>query len=66
VAAITVDPAQAAYDRMSQAQRIGQLFMVGTPVTGLGAATRTAITTYHVGNVVLTGGRRPVHRPCGH
>ncbi len=55
VAATTADPAQAAYDRMSQAQRIGQLFMVGTPVTGLGAATRTAIGTYHVGNVLLTG-----------
>jgi len=55
VAATTADPAQAVYDRMSQAQRIGQLFMVGTPVTGLGTATRTAITTYHVGNVVLTG-----------
>jgi beta-N-acetylhexosaminidase len=54
-AATAADPAQAAYDRMSQAQRIGQLFMVGTPVTGLATATRTAINTYHVGNVLLTG-----------
>ena len=47
--------AQAVYDRMTQAQRIGQLFMVGTSVSSLDAATRTAVSTYHVGNVVLTG-----------
>ena len=49
------EQAQAVYDRMTQAQRIGQLFMVGTPVSSLDAATRTAVGTYHVGNVVLTG-----------
>ncbi|MBC9821138.1 glycoside hydrolase family 3 N-terminal domain-containing protein [Terrabacter sp. MAHUQ-38] len=47
--------AQAVYDRMTTAQRIGQLFMVGGAVTGLGSATTTAISTYHVGNLVLTG-----------
>ncbi|GAA2164930.1 glycoside hydrolase family 3 N-terminal domain-containing protein [Pedococcus bigeumensis] len=47
--------AQAAYTRMSDAQRIGQLFMVGTPATGLSSAAATAIGTYHVGNVILTG-----------
>ncbi len=47
--------ARAAYDRMTTAQRIGQLFMVGGGVTGLGSATTTAISTYHVGNLVLTG-----------
>lgn len=47
--------AQAAYDRMTPAQRIGQLFMVGTSVKSLDAATRSAVSTYHVGNVVLTG-----------
>ncbi|MCU1538821.1 MAG: hypothetical protein JWP82_3172 [Humibacillus sp.] len=47
--------AKAAYDRMTTAQRIGQLFMVGGPVTGLSSATTTAITRYHVGNLVLTG-----------
>jgi beta-N-acetylhexosaminidase len=54
-AAASVDPAQAVYDRMSLAQRIGQLFMVGTPATGLSGAARAAITRYHVGNVLLTG-----------
>jgi beta-N-acetylhexosaminidase len=47
--------ASAAYNRMSTAQRIGQLFTVGTPVTGLSTAARSAIATYHVGNVILTG-----------
>lgn len=47
--------AQAAYNRMTTAQRVGQLFMVGGAVTGLGSATTTAISTYHVGNLILTG-----------
>ena len=34
--------AAAAYARMTQAQRIGQLFMVGGAVTGPGSATATA------------------------
>ena len=58
VLSLTVTPgaqAQAAYDRMTTAQRVGQLFMVGGAVTGLGSATTTAISTYHVGNLVLTG-----------
>ncbi|WP_235498920.1 glycoside hydrolase family 3 N-terminal domain-containing protein [Knoellia sp. Soil729] len=54
-AATAAQLAQAAYNRMSNAQRIGQLFMVGTPATGLSSAASTAIGTYHVGNVVLTG-----------
>jgi beta-N-acetylhexosaminidase len=40
---------------MTQAQRIGQLFMVGGPATGLTSATRSAISRYHVGNLILTG-----------
>ncbi|GAA2746346.1 hypothetical protein GCM10009868_31380 [Terrabacter aerolatus] len=47
--------AQATYDRLTTAQRIGQLFMVGGNVTGLGSATTTAVSTYHVGNLILTG-----------
>jgi beta-N-acetylhexosaminidase len=43
------------YDRMTQAQRTGQLFMVGGSVTGPGSATTTAISRYHVGNLILTG-----------
>jgi beta-N-acetylhexosaminidase len=41
--------------RMSTAQRVGQLFMVGTPGTGASASTLSAIRKYHVGNVMLTG-----------
>jgi beta-N-acetylhexosaminidase len=55
LAATSAEQAQAVYDRMTQAQRIGQLFMAGTPVSSLDAATRMAVSTYHVGNVVLTG-----------
>jgi len=40
---------------MTPAQRIGQLFMVGGPVTGLTAATRSAISQSHAGNLILTG-----------
>ena len=54
-AATAPELAQAAYQRMSSAQRIGQLFMVGTPATGLSSTAATAIGTYHVGNVILTG-----------
>ena len=55
LAATPAQQAQAVYDRMTQAQRIGQLFMVGTSVNGLDAAARAAVTTYHVGNVFLGG-----------
>jgi len=47
--------AQALFDRMTEAQRIGQLFMVGAAATGPGSAALSAITDYHVGNVILTG-----------
>jgi len=56
--ATTLSPgaqAQAVYNRMTTAQRVGQLFMVGGAVTGLGSATTTAISRYHVGNLILTG-----------
>jgi beta-N-acetylhexosaminidase len=55
VAVSAAQQAQAVYDRMTQAHRIGQLFMVGTSVQGLGSATAAAVRTYHVGNLVLTG-----------
>jgi beta-N-acetylhexosaminidase len=42
-------------DQMSLPQRVGQLFMVGTPATRATASTLRAITRYHVGNVMLTG-----------
>ena len=47
--------AQATYTRMTEAQRIGQLFMVGTPATGLSASAASDIAVYHVGNLILTG-----------
>ena len=41
--------------KMSEAQRVGQLFMVGGVATGVSSATLNAISRYHVGNVILTG-----------
>jgi beta-N-acetylhexosaminidase len=58
VAAAATTPtslARAAFTRMTEPQRIGQLFMVGTPATGLSAAAASAITVHHVGNLILTG-----------
>ncbi|HET8562163.1 MAG TPA: glycoside hydrolase family 3 N-terminal domain-containing protein [Marmoricola sp.] len=40
---------------MTLPQRVGQLFMVGTPATGASKATLRAISRYHAGNVILTG-----------
>ena len=40
---------------MSLEQRVGQMFMVGTPATSVSAATASQIGRYHVGNVMLTG-----------
>ena len=48
-------PAQLALARMTRAQRIGEVLMVGTPATGVSSATARAISTYHVGSVILTG-----------
>lgn len=47
--------AQTVLSRMSLAQRVGQLFMVGTAATSADAATLSQISRYHVGNVMLTG-----------
>jgi beta-N-acetylhexosaminidase len=43
------------FDRMTLAQRVGQLFMIGVPSGGLSDAAVRTITDYHVGNVILTG-----------
>jgi beta-N-acetylhexosaminidase len=40
--------------RMSLEQRVGQLFMVGTPATSADPAVAAQISTYHIGNIVLT------------
>ena len=41
--------------RMSLAERVGQLFMVGTPATLLSTDVVHAVQVDHVGNVMLTG-----------
>ncbi len=46
---------QAAYRRMTPAQRVGQLFMAGTPATTASAAVLGVIRRQHVGSVILTG-----------
>lgn len=50
-----VSPAEQLFARMSLAQRVGQLFMVGTPATSVSPLTRAQIGRFHVGNVMLTG-----------
>lgn len=40
---------------MSLEQRVGQLFMVGTPADQVDRQTRAQIGDFHVGNVMLTG-----------
>lgn len=52
------DPAAAVLARLTPAQRVGQLLMVGSPATGSGSAARAArstISLQNVGNVMLTG-----------
>ena len=48
-------PAAVALAAMSLPQRVGQLFMVGTPATEVSPVTLRAIQADHVGNVILTG-----------
>ena len=50
-----IDPAQHVLARMSLPQRVGQLFMVGSPATSASPATLRQIGRFHVGNVMLTG-----------
>ena len=54
-AAATPRTAASVLAGMSTGQRVGQLFMVGTPATSASFATRSSISRYHVGNVMLTG-----------
>jgi beta-glucosidase-like glycosyl hydrolase len=54
-AAVPAGGAWAVFYRMTMAQRVGQLFMVGGTATGPGTATYSAISNYHVGSVMLTG-----------
>ncbi|MEO6700713.1 MAG: glycoside hydrolase family 3 N-terminal domain-containing protein, partial [Jatrophihabitantaceae bacterium] len=54
-AALNPSAASNAFNAMTEAQRVGQLFMVGTPATSVSSQAVTDIATYHVGNVILTG-----------
>ncbi len=47
--------AAAVLSRMSLEQRVGQLFMVGTPATSADPTVASEISNYHIGNIVLTG-----------
>lgn len=47
--------AQRVLGTMTLRQRVGQLLMVDCPSSGVSNATRTAITRYHVGAVILDG-----------
>jgi beta-N-acetylhexosaminidase len=46
--------ANAVLARMSLEQRVGQLFMVGTPATTADPTVAAEITSRHIGNIVLT------------
>jgi beta-N-acetylhexosaminidase len=50
-----LSPAEQALRRMTLPQRVGQLFMVGTPATAASPRTLAQIGRFHVGNVMLTG-----------
>ncbi|MBO1754124.1 glycoside hydrolase family 3 protein [Allobranchiibius sp. CTAmp26] len=53
--AATVCSPYALMKSMTLQQRVGQLFMVGTPATGASSQVLDQITDYHVGNVFLSG-----------
>jgi beta-N-acetylhexosaminidase len=50
--------ARVVLERMTEPQRVGQLFMVGTPASSPSRRTATAISRHHVGNVMLAGRSR--------
>jgi beta-N-acetylhexosaminidase len=50
-----VGPVRRIFRHMSEAQRVGQLFMVDCPTSGVRSATVTAIRRHHVGSVILDG-----------
>jgi beta-glucosidase-like glycosyl hydrolase len=53
--AVTRSPAEDVFARMTEAQRVGQVLMVGTPATGVSTSVASAISQQHVGSVILTG-----------
>lgn len=55
--------AEVRLDRMSLAQQVGQLFMVGTTAEHADRRTSAQIRRFHVGNVMLTGRSHDGVRP---
>ncbi len=55
VAAAEVDDATASLQGMTLEQRVGQVFLVGTPATGASAGVVQAVRDRHAGSVLLTG-----------
>lgn len=47
--------AQQVYDGMTDAQRVGQLIMIGCPSTHVGTTCPAVIRKYHIGSVILVG-----------
>ena len=53
--ALSAARASTVFASMTRAQKIGQLFMIGNDATVVAPSTLSAITSYHVGNVMLRG-----------
>jgi beta-N-acetylhexosaminidase len=61
--AVAQAAATTAYNRMTPAQRIGQLFMAPMPTTGATAAQITALRAQDVGDVILVDSTSAGHTP---
>lgn len=55
---VAADPAREALDRLSLAQRVGQLFMVAASDTGPDPAAAAVVRDHAVGSVILMGSSR--------
>jgi beta-N-acetylhexosaminidase len=56
---------QRVYDSMTEAQRVGQLFLVGMPTNAATATVAQAIAAYHFGSVLLNKTSAPVSTLAG-
>jgi len=54
-ATVLPTPAQKAFSAMTDAERVGQLFMVGCPSTSVSTACLNTIRADHIGSVILDG-----------
>src|SRR5215212_6688959 len=54
-AAATTSRAQQVFDSMTDAERVGQLMMIGCPSMSISSTCVTAIHDHHVGSVILVG-----------